>query len=86
MADGKEWTTENLNVEASPSYCYADAEQNCRRYGRLYTWEIGATTWTASENDPTTAPHYNFGQNGKALHRQREGEKRMAISVRCIRD
>src|SRR5687768_2574654 len=33
MADGKEWTTENLNVNA-PSYCYDDAEANCRRYGR----------------------------------------------------
>ena len=39
MADGKEWTTANLNVNASPSYCYDDAERNCRRYGRLYTWE-----------------------------------------------
>src|SRR6185436_9838456 len=38
MADGKEWTTTNLNVNASPSYCYGDAETNCRRYGRLYTW------------------------------------------------
>jgi Fibrobacter succinogenes major domain (Fib_succ_major) len=39
MADGKEWTTANLNVNTSPSYCYDDAEPNCRRYGRLYTWE-----------------------------------------------
>jgi uncharacterized protein (TIGR02145 family) len=39
MADGKEWTTANLNVSMSPSYCYEDAELNCRRYGRLYTWE-----------------------------------------------
>src|SRR5262245_20868868 len=39
MADGKEWMTENLDVNASPSYCYDDAELNCRRYGRLYTWE-----------------------------------------------
>ena len=39
MADGKEWTTANLNVSMSPSYCYDDAEPNCRRYGRLYTWE-----------------------------------------------
>jgi len=39
MADGKQWTTENLNVDAAPSYCYDDAEVNCRRYGRLYTWE-----------------------------------------------
>jgi uncharacterized protein (TIGR02145 family) len=39
MADGKEWTAANLNVNTSPSYCYDDVEQNCRRYGRLYTWE-----------------------------------------------
>ena len=39
MADGKQWTTHNLNVNAVPSYCYGDAELNCRQYGRLYTWE-----------------------------------------------
>ena len=39
MADGKLWTTHNLNVNTVPSYCYEDAELNCRRYGRLYTWE-----------------------------------------------
>jgi len=39
MADGKEWTTANLNLTTSSSYCYDDAESNCRRYGRLYTWE-----------------------------------------------
>jgi uncharacterized protein (TIGR02145 family) len=157
MADGKEWTTANLNVDVSPSYCYDDAEQNCRRYGRLYTWESAQRAcralgsrwrlptddewrqmakryggvsddsadkgraafaalssggssgfnavfggnrsngeysrieahgfyWTASDNDSNTAPFYNFGQNGRALHRQPQGEKRMAISVRCIRE
>jgi uncharacterized protein (TIGR02145 family) len=39
MPDGKQWTTDNLNVNIDPSYCYDDAEGNCRRYGRLYTWE-----------------------------------------------
>jgi len=39
MADGKQWTTQNLDVNAMPFYCYEDAELNCRRYGRLYTWE-----------------------------------------------
>ena len=39
MADGKEWTTANLNVNTSSSYCYDDAESNCGRYGRMYTWE-----------------------------------------------
>jgi uncharacterized protein (TIGR02145 family) len=157
MGDGREWTTANLNVTASPSYCYDDAELNCRRYGRLYTWASaqrvcqtlgggwrlptddewrqlakryggvsadsadkgkaaftallsGGTSgfnavlggnrlnakyerveahgfyWTASDNDPDTAPFYNFGQNGQALHRQPGGDKHMAISVRCVRD
>jgi uncharacterized protein (TIGR02145 family) len=157
LADGKEWMTANLNVNASPSYCYGDAEPNCRRYGRLYTWEAaqrvcqslgdgwrlptddewrhmakryggvsddsadrgraaftallsGGTSgfnaalggnrsdgqyarleahgfyWTASENDPSSAPYYNFGQNGQALHRQPEGDKQMAISVRCLKE
>jgi hypothetical protein len=35
MADGKQWMTENLKVAIGPSYCYEDAEENCRRYGRL---------------------------------------------------
>jgi uncharacterized protein (TIGR02145 family) len=39
MADGKQWTAHNLDVNTMPSYCYEDAELNCRRYGRLYTWE-----------------------------------------------
>jgi uncharacterized protein (TIGR02145 family) len=39
MADGKQWTTHNLSVRSVASYCYGDLEQNCRGYGRLYTWE-----------------------------------------------
>jgi uncharacterized protein (TIGR02145 family) len=39
MADGKHWMTRNLDVNVMPSYCYEEAELNCRRYGRLYTWE-----------------------------------------------
>ena len=38
MADGKEWTTANTDVDASDSYCYDDVVANCRRYGRMYTW------------------------------------------------
>jgi uncharacterized protein (TIGR02145 family) len=158
MADGKEWTTANLNVNAPASYCYDDAEANCRRYGRLYTWEsaqrvcpplgdgwrlptddewrqmakryggvsadatdkgkaafaalLGGGTsgfhavlggnrnaegqyarleahgfyWTSSDDGSGNVPYYNFGQGGQALHRQPHGEKRMAISVRCVRD
>jgi uncharacterized protein (TIGR02145 family) len=36
MADGKRWTMRNLDVAMEGSYCY---EEDCRQYGRLYTWE-----------------------------------------------
>ena len=157
MADEKEWMTANLNVNTPSSYCYDDAESNCRRYGRLYTWESaqrgcqalgdewrlptddewrqmatryggvgndspdngqaayaallsGGTSgfnavfagnrsvdgqyerleahgfyWTASGHDPNRAPFYNFGKGSQALYRQPQGEKQMAVSVRCIR-
>lgn len=157
MADGKEWTTANLNVDVAPSYCYNDSDLNCRRYGRLYTWAAASRAcdtlgdgwrlptddewrqlarryggvsddssdkggaafkallsggasgfnavlggnrsdgqyarlgahgfyWTASENDASSAPFYNFGKGGQALHRQPQGDKQMAISVRCVRE
>lgn len=29
---------ENLNYEISNSWCYGNKEENCEKYGRLYTW------------------------------------------------
>jgi uncharacterized protein (TIGR02145 family) len=39
MPDGKEWLTQNLSLDIADSYCFDDREANCRRYGRLYTWQ-----------------------------------------------
>lgn len=151
--------TENLNVDTDRSSCYEDAEVNCRRYGRLYTWqsaqqgchalgggwrlptddewrqlakqyggvredsddsgkaacaallsggrsgfnallggghvpdegqyarlEAHGFYWTASETNPSSASFYNFGKGGSSLNRHREGEKEMALSVRCVRE
>ena len=157
MPDGHRWTTENLTVRTEGSYCYDDAEPNCRRYGRLYTWaaadegcralgsgwrlptddewrrlasrfggvsedaadsgkaayaalvsggssgmntllggrrdaadgqysrlEAHGFYWTASEADRPSASYYNFGRGGLAFHRQTDGPKQMALSVRCV--
>jgi uncharacterized protein (TIGR02145 family) len=40
--------------------------------------------WTASEIDRATAWFYNFGRGGPGFYRQSEGEKPMALSVRCV--
>ncbi len=34
------WMAENLNYEAPHSECYAQKEENCQTYGRLYPWYV----------------------------------------------
>jgi uncharacterized protein (TIGR02145 family) len=48
MPDGKLWMIENLSIGTADSYCYDDREHNCRRYGRLYTWEAAKQACLAS--------------------------------------
>jgi len=36
---GLKWMKKNLNVQAADSWCYGNADSNCVKYGRLYTWE-----------------------------------------------
>ena len=42
--------------------------------------------WTTSETDAGTAVLYNFGRGSAALFREPTGDKRLAVSVRCIRN
>ncbi|MBR1745744.1 MAG: hypothetical protein IJ734_07220 [Fibrobacter sp.] len=32
------WMAENLNYETEGSFCYENKPANCKKYGRLYTW------------------------------------------------
>lgn len=154
MADGLQWMTRNLNIAIEDSYCFADDDRNCAKYGRLYTWKaalaacrslgdpwrlptegewkelalrhgglfngpadqtpgsllIGSNAgfdalrggnrspagayerveahgfyWTASETGPGTAWFYNFGRISPHPNRHEDGDKRMAVSVRCVK-
>jgi uncharacterized protein (TIGR02145 family) len=42
--------------------------------------------WTATENNSTTAPFYNFGKGSGKLFLQPEGEKTDAFAVRCVKE
>jgi len=37
---GKKWMKKNMNVPTDSSWCYGDADSNCVKYGRLYTWKM----------------------------------------------
>lgn len=34
------WMAENLNYETEFSWCYELKEDNCKKYGRLYVWDV----------------------------------------------
>ena len=42
--------------------------------------------WTATANNSTTAPFYNFGKGSGKLFLQPEGEKTEAFAVRCVKE
>jgi uncharacterized protein (TIGR02145 family) len=33
------WMAENLNYKTDSSWCYDNADSNCAKYGRLYSWD-----------------------------------------------
>jgi uncharacterized protein (TIGR02145 family) len=37
--NGMAWTKQNLNIKTKDSWCYDNKPANCKKYGRLYTWE-----------------------------------------------
>jgi uncharacterized protein (TIGR02145 family) len=42
------WMAENLNYKTANSWCYDDKDENCAKYGRLYTW-VAAVGKTETE-------------------------------------
>jgi hypothetical protein len=51
------------------------------QYARL---EAHGFYWTAKESGATSAWFNNFGKGGLSLNRHRNGDKQMALSVRCV--
>ncbi|MCO6490288.1 MAG: hypothetical protein J5I98_17880 [Phaeodactylibacter sp.] len=37
--NGLTWTAQNLDIDVPDSWCYEGKAANCRKYGRLYTWQ-----------------------------------------------
>ena len=51
--DSQKWMAENLNYKTPNSFCYEDADSNCTKYGRLYTWEATENVCPAGFHLPT---------------------------------
>ena len=65
------WMAENLNYETDNSSCYDDADSNCTKYGRLYTW--GAAMDSAAV----------FSTDGEGCGRLRECKPKFPVRGIC---
>jgi len=52
---GLTWMAENLNCATSNSWCYNNADSNCVKYGRLYTWDAAMMACPSGWRLPDTA-------------------------------
>ncbi|MDR2581996.1 MAG: hypothetical protein LBC75_00770 [Fibromonadaceae bacterium] len=53
------WMAENLNYDAKDSKCYGDKPENCKQYGRLYSWNTAKTACPSGWHLPTDED-FNF--------------------------
>ena len=70
MLDGKQWMTKNLNVDTAGSFCQEDAELNCSRYGRLYTWESAKLACPSLGARMAAADKRRLAADGETLRRR----------------
>ena len=49
----QEWMAENLNYNAQGSVCYDNDPANCKKYGRLYTWDAAQEACPAGWHLPS---------------------------------
>jgi uncharacterized protein (TIGR02145 family) len=49
------WMAENLRFEIGDSWCYDDKKSNCKKYGRLYDWNMAKVACPAGWHLPTEA-------------------------------
>jgi len=71
------WMAQNLNYKTDSSWCFDNADSNCNKYGRLYTWNAATTVCPAGWKLPdtldwnrlnTVAVGYNAGKKLKSKY------------------
>ena len=73
MNDGKKWMTENLNFEIKKnSWCFDNDKENCKKYGRLYTWDAAMNACPTGWRLPSDEEWWNItSQFGKVYSSKR---------------
>jgi uncharacterized protein (TIGR02145 family) len=73
---GQTWMAENLNYKIEGSRCLLDKKANCKKYGRLYTWNAAMkacpTGWRVPDSRDWIGLFIEAGWDGKLKGPKRE--------------
>lgn len=73
MIGGKRWMGENMSYQiSSESWCYNNANSNCGKYGKLYSWKMAMTVCPAGFHLPSRQEWNNLEQ---AVSKSAAGKK-----------
>jgi len=73
--NGKTWMAENLNNKVGDSWCYADKDSNCVKYGRLYDWRTASSACPYGWRLPTRAEWAALAESAGGGERAAKGLK-----------
>jgi uncharacterized protein (TIGR02145 family) len=83
---GTRWMKTNLNIATDGSWCYDDKPANCKKYGRLYTWNEAKNVCPSGWRLPDTADWRRLvvAAGGGRLEDASQGMKRQAVAGRTL--
>lgn len=73
--NGQLWLKENMNYELENSWCYAEIENNCGIYGRLYSWEAAKKACAALGPGWRLPTDEEWREIGKSFGGYHDGDK-----------
>ena len=75
--NGTVWMADNLNFETEGSWCYEGNADNCKNWGRLYTWEAATEAcpdgWHLPADEEWNQLIWHYGGNDLAGTALKEG-------------
>ncbi len=75
--EGLLWMARNLNYAAESSWCYENNDENCKKWGRLYTWDAAMKScpegWRLPNDEEWNSLISYYGGSERAGHELKEG-------------
>jgi len=77
LKDDKKWMAQNLNYKMEETWCFGNEEDNCNKYGRLYTWNAANTACPNGWRLPTDEEWWSMASYYGKAYNSYSGQEKM---------